>query len=149
MKRFDPDGRLVQSKDRADCAVHALSSVLQISYQAAYDFCAESGRKPNEGTYSDKLPPIINKHYGREVLIQIPNRREWQWKALSHFVDLYPVGRFYISVRGHAISMINGVVVDTTTQRRQPSAIVRQGWVVKDTWIGRVQDIMDMNIPEF
>ena len=74
MKRFDPEGKIVISNDRADCAVHALSAVLDISYGLAWDFCAESGRKPNDGTYSDRLPPIINKHYGREVLMPIPRR---------------------------------------------------------------------------
>jgi hypothetical protein len=154
MKRFAPEGRLMYTNDTADCALHALCAVFEVDYKTAWAWCEESGRNPNNGTYSYRLPAIVNRrHYGDrpgEGMVEIPDKYgNYIGLTLTAFVQRYPVGRFYVCLHGHAITMIDGEVIDTTTKRRSPGATIRNAWVRRDTWIGKLNDIVGQEIPDF
>lgn len=82
-------------------------------------------------------------------MIVVPNSEEWYRYSLSQFVGRYPVGRFYVNIHRHAFSVINGEVVDTTTQIRTPGSLVNGAWVLRASWMGNRQDVLNMEIPDF
>jgi hypothetical protein len=143
MRRYEQEGKIFQSQESNDCAIHAISATLGISYKDAYSIGELAGRVTGQGTYSHDLISAAKKLGFWFIPIQTYRIR------LSEFVALNPVGRFYLVIRGHAISLINGEVVDTTTKRRQPGAVVLYAWALSDSYNGGIQKILADSIPEF
>lgn len=149
MKRIDREGKLIQSWDGNSCAIHALMNCMGISFSESWHLAELSGRIPGEGTYSSKLIEVVNRSYNREVLMRVPERDIWYYQSLVNFIKEHPVGRFYLRLNGHAIALVNGEVLDTTTLWRQPNAKVRDAWVLKESWVGNSKKVYSTKVEEF
>ena len=133
MKRHLPDAPVFRSGyDRNDCAVHAASQVLNIPYDDAWKLAALSGREQFKGTWSSQFMEYLTTHTGYKM-VEIPCY-DLQIR-LAEFVEVYPVGRFYVCKRGHAFAVVNGTVIDTTTQFREPGCKIWQAWYLEGSFI--------------
>jgi len=150
MAKYLRDGKLIHSAEKNDCTVHALAETMQCSYLEAYNLCELSGRQPNRGHYSDKLIALVNKLHPN-TFQRIPGPiQNWYKITLNQFCQQYPIGRFFVCIRGHALTVQNGEIVDTTTKWRYPKSIVLQAWAVQSTFQGNLQDILNRtDYPKF
>lgn len=147
MKRFDGEAPILP-RERNDCTVHALMNSLRIDYDSAYRIAEFAGRRQFKGAYSPEVIRAANLKFPGSF-IEVPHSREWYYKSLSRFVDRHPVGRFYLSCNRHAIALIDGEVIDTTSQYRQPGVYIRGAWVIASSWIGSIDDVISKPVDEF
>jgi len=135
-----------KATDSNYCTVSALSATFGMSYDKAYDFASkEWSRKKGKGvatiTMLGSFPQAVGKDYTKKVLSQEVERvRATQdYKQpdgsiktrdmnLSTFTKKYPRGKYYILVKGHALAIINGEIVDHTDK---PKRRIRYAWKVK------------------
>ena len=110
-------------KENNDCTVKALALALNTSYAKAHAhlkrFC---GRPDRKGIVSrDVLPQSFKNTKHRVGPYTIRNK-----VTLKKFCELHPQGRYYVSVRGHAIAVVDGVVYDHSDRpRRQVTFAIR------------------------
>jgi hypothetical protein len=89
------------------CTVIALSTVCGIPYDEAYKIAAAAGRRPARGFYSKMLLQHAEKHEGFNF-----HEIKCNGKLLKDFINEYPTGKYFVTKRGHAFSVIDGVVKD-------------------------------------
>ena len=113
--------------ERNDCVVRAMASTFGLSYDVAHKFVAdEFGREPRKGTFGTavKLKSRIRDVMGTKYKIipvtdlLYPGSTRHQANGgkpvpitLSVFLERFPKGRFMVIVKGHAFSVIDGVVI--------------------------------------
>lgn len=132
-------------KDTNYCTVTALSATLGISFDTAYDFASKEwnrsrGRGVGTLTLLGSFPQAVGKDYSKMILDSVVTRvvAEQDYKQpdgsiktrdmnLSTFSKKYPKGKYYILVKGHALAVINGEIVDHTDK---PKRRVRFAWKV-------------------
>jgi len=132
--------------DRNYCTVSTLSATFEMSYDEAYSFASkEWGRKRGKGVATidmlESFPQAVGKDYAKKVLSQevVRVKAEHDYKqpdgstktrdmTLSTFSKKYPRGKYYILVKGHALAIINGEIVDHTDK---PKRRIRYAWKVK------------------
>lgn len=103
---------------RANCTVKAFASVTEITYTLAEGIAGEAGR-------------IGGRKFKSSLLIEEAKKQGFTFKKLrfagktiNKFVAQYPDGRFYARKKGHAFSVVDGVVNDKTAM----------GSIVLDVW---------------
>jgi len=124
-------------------------AVTGCSWDLAKHLAEMTGREKGKGTYSHLLIAEWNQQPGVAKLIPVPRAGEWYKETLNQFVAKFPCGVFYVVINRHALAAISGKIVDTTTQYRQPKAMIREVWVREDTWQGNSQQVVDRIGPEF
>jgi hypothetical protein len=112
--------------ERNDCVVRAVASTFGLEYNIAHRFVAEEfGRKPRKGTFNTaiKLSSLTNiKDIPYSVIpkanLTYPGSARHQKNGgkptnitLSMFIEKYPKGKYLVIKKGHAFSVIDGVVV--------------------------------------
>jgi hypothetical protein len=112
--------------ERNDCVVRAVASTFGLEYNIAHRFVAEEfGRKPRKGTFNTaiKLSSLNNiKGIPYSVIpkanLTYPGSARHQKNGgkptnitLSMFIEKYPKGKYLVIKKGHAFSVIDGVVV--------------------------------------
>lgn len=90
-------------REHNDCAVRAYSLFKDVPYQTAHALFAKHGRQSRRGT---RLM-VIEKVMGKMAT------RVQGSMTLSQLRKAFPVGRVYAIKRGHAFTMIDGVLHDS------------------------------------
>jgi hypothetical protein len=109
-----------------DCVVRAIASTFGLKYDQAHNFVSnEFKRQPRKGTFGtaiklsnrDNILGIKYKILPKQDL-KYPGSARHQMNlgkpteiTLSMFIEKYPKGKYLIIKRGHAFSVVNGVVV--------------------------------------
>lgn len=112
--------------ERNDCVVRAIASTFGLKYDVAHKFVAnEFGREPRKGTYGT-IPKLSNRSniLGTKYNIipkenlTYPGSARHQMNGgkpteitLSMFIEKYPTGKYFVIKKGHAFSIIDGVVI--------------------------------------
>lgn len=94
--------------ERNDCTVRAAVVRFTTSYARAYQLLAGVGRKPNRGIPCSRILGLLEK-MGLAPVVPYPTARP----TLAQFVKEHPVGRYYVVIRGHALGVKDGAVIDT------------------------------------
>jgi len=128
------------------CTVTALSASFDISADEAYEYAAKSwGRRRGKGvatlTMINKTFPLAEgitqskEALGKEV-VRVKTEQDYKQPDssiktrdmnLSTFCKKYPRGKFYILVKGHALAIIDGEIVDHTDK---PKRRVYYAWKI-------------------
>jgi hypothetical protein len=98
----DQDGFEYETRD---CAVRAIAIAASIPYAHAHALLKAEGRKDRHGTkllMSEKA--LIKTNAMVEGLHFIG--------TLSQLIQIYPRGRYYVTVRHHALALVDGVIHD-------------------------------------
>lgn len=96
-------------KEHNDCTVKAFAITFNTSYEKAHGHLKKyCGRQNRKGIVS------------REVIV--PSLKKTKYKVgpysranritLKNFIEKHSEGRFYVCVRGHALSVVDGVIYD-------------------------------------
>lgn len=119
--------------NRNDCAITSLSVFEDMSYNNAFEIF-KSGYKRSRGTQNFKIYDYMCPKY--DCLVFHKNSHFWlntrynklvndnaskfrltkfdKGITLKSFCKKYNVGKYYVIVRGHALVIDNGVVIDTS-----------------------------------
>ncbi len=101
-------------QERNDCAVRALALFKQIDYKEAHAAFAGKGRRQGRPTPITMIRSILGKPtYASITLRQLANQ--------------FPKGRVYAIKRGHAFTLIDGVLHDTW--KVGPKSRVNEYWL--------------------
>lgn len=115
------------SSDRNNCTVKALSATFQVPYDTAFNFAQEKwSRKPEKGIPLSKFREVLPMglevgHILGKWVVKVDSTRGYRqtggWirerkLTVASFKDQYSSGSYYVIVRGHALSIIDGQVVD-------------------------------------
>lgn len=112
------EATLMERRERADCVVSALAHATGIPYEVAYEIAEDSGRKAGGRAYTDKVVAAAKRHGIALRKVRMGT------KTLRKFMRLHPAGRYLVRVRGHALSVVNGIAGDKTPL----GSIVRDAW---------------------
>jgi hypothetical protein len=92
--------------DTNDCAVRALAIVSDLEYTAARTLIeSECDRPRGKGTPSRALVTLLNRIAGR-----VPDSAAAG--TLARFCRTHARGVFYVLVRGHALAIVDGRIID-------------------------------------
>jgi len=110
-------------KDTKDCAVRALANVSAFSYPEAHKLMADAGRKRNKGTPWATLHSVYMAtgakeatYYGNNTAIMACRFNAKHYNnslTLKSFINQHTSGKYIVVVRGHALAVCDGAVIDT------------------------------------
>ena len=111
--------------DRNNCALNAMSIVLNKPYYEVYKLFKDFGRVTGKGSSVRVITTVLNvfKHGSPEKAInnfQMPTKIKM---TLSRFAKQYPKGKYYVIKSNHALALIDGVWYDN--QIPNPRAYVK------------------------
>ena len=131
---YDDDRYLML--ERNDCTVVSLAAAFKMSYKAAHEMASKYGRRNRQGM----LPVLFEYMYENlerkgkvreltyeEITTYYPSTGMIRKNKLSTFIKNNPIGTFVLMVRGHAITIEDGVVLQGFTP---PNQYVKVGWKV-------------------
>ena len=109
-------------KQKNDCTVRAVATVLGLSYDEVYDQMAHAGRQCNRRFHLlDWLESRNHDEPGHFVCktrrISFPAIKGKERMNLAEFCKQYPHGRYICRVAKHVFAVIDGVVYDTFENR--------------------------------
>jgi hypothetical protein len=129
--------------DNNHCTVSALSASFDISFDQAYDYAHVLwNRKRGKGVRTlTMLKTFPNTEGGSQAVLgkgmtKIKAKHDYKQPDgsiktrsmnLSTFTKKHPRGRYYILVKGHALSVIDGEIVDHTDK---PKRRIMHAWKV-------------------
>jgi len=131
-----------------DCVVRAIASAFETHYDDAHQFVkVKFGREDRKGTkfFIGGMRGMVEKgvlingksfsnlgdsngsmKYDVKVKGEIVKRN----MTTSTFIKKYPVGNYVVVVRGHAFSIINGIVVGNTGDAKMKKRVILRAWKV-------------------
>ena len=97
--------------EKNDCVVRAISHALEIDYSEAHLMCETKGRKPKHGCWPTVM---LGLHAGKKAITikgrLITKHYRKRAQTIPTFIKKNPIGRFICSKRGHAFTVIDGIV---------------------------------------
>jgi len=115
--------------DRNNCALNAMSIVLNKPYYDVYRTFKDHGRVTGKGSSIRMITTALNilKQGSPEKAInnwQMPTKLKL---SLAKFAKMYPTGKYYVIKSNHALALIDGVWYDN--QEPNPRSYVK--WFFK------------------
>ena len=130
------DDRYLLGESGNDCTVVSLAAAFKMSYTAAHKMAGKYGRKTGRGmltAYFKNMYKDLEKKgrvralTGEEITTYYPSTGKVRKNKLSTFITNNPIGTFILLVRGHAITIEDGVILQGFTPTNQ---YVKMGWKV-------------------
>ena len=131
---YDEDRYLMG--ERRDCTVVSLAGALSLSYTAAHKMASKYGRKKGKGMLTYQVENMykalekegrVRKLDKSEITTYYPSTRKTRANKLSTFIKNNPKGTFMLLVRGHAITVKDGIVLQSFLP---PNQHIKMGWKV-------------------
>jgi len=115
----------ITETDRNNCALNAMSIVLNKPYYEVYQTFKDFGRRGGKGASVRMITTALNvlKYNHKEEAInnfQMPTKVKL---SLAKFAKMYPTGKYYVIKSRHALALIDGVWYDN--QVPNPRAYVK------------------------
>lgn len=110
--------------EKSDCVVRSIASAFDIEYDEAHKICeVEFKRQRGKGTFavSHTFGRLKKEGFriGGKPFTAVSNSVIERIKTVGEFLELYPIGRYILLVRGHAFSVVDGVVVGNIEDSRK------------------------------
>jgi len=123
--------------DSNNCTVLALSAAAEIPYDEAYNI-AESlwYRSRKKGVKTRTLENYFNPcsskmNTKKTYYIKSKNKAVVCNMSVGTFAKEYPKGNYYILVRGHALAINDGKILDHKNFLSKPKRLVKHAWKIK------------------
>ena len=131
-----------------DCVVRAFATAFDLDYDEAHQKVKEIFyRKPRKGTMGfhhgmnmmDKNKTTINKktvtkitheHNTMLYFVTVKGVRTLRNTTTSYFLKKYPVGTYIVTVRRHAFTIKDGVVIGNHEDGRQMRKVIDGVWKI-------------------
>lgn len=109
--------------ERRDCTVIALAAVTGLPYPRCHAALKDAGRKDRKGIPFVRVAQRVARHVGHSFAICTRSG------TLRRFVRENPQGAFYVTIRGHAFAVLDGVIHDNCKPRL--GSIIKRAWRVE------------------
>ena len=102
-----------------DCTVRALANTVGYEYGEAHAYMKQHGRKDRRGMRTmdirRALKALPTENYETKELDSWKKEHSWSnpWMTIKQFIKANSIGTFYICVKGHALAIVDGKVVDS------------------------------------
>ncbi len=107
-----------KAKETKDCTVKAWVNVFDCSYDKARNYLRQFGRFPRKGMKISQIEQALKSC--KKAKVKIGPYSNENKISLTKFCQKHPVGRYYVIVRGHALCVKDGMVIDhSRSPRRQ------------------------------
>lgn len=114
---------------RYDCSVKALAVVKNIPYSQAVVYAKDNfNRLDNKGsqlvniksafTLDSQFVALDNKEV--QTQYKVNGQEVIRRMTVGTFAKTYTSGKFYVVVRGHALAIVDGVIIDNNEGLRRP-----------------------------
>lgn len=133
---------IIAKKETNDCTVYAFAAAFDLDYDTAHkEVAARFGRVDKRGAKMFKVLEglQVGDWVNNRVITQVISWPKSNYKCygeivpravrLSSFTVKYAKGTYLILVRGHALTVRDGIVIDST--RPRPSSIVQYAFKVE------------------
>lgn len=115
-------------KDTRDCAVRALANVSALTYPECRDMMADEGRASGRGTAWNTLHRVYVKagakrvcYYGKMATeknkLTFNVNISAKGVSLKTLTTILPKGRHIVLVKGHALALCDGKIIDTFSSK--------------------------------
>jgi len=117
---------VIAKSEKNDCVVRAVASTFNLKYDMAHKFIAdEFGRQPRKGTFGTAIK-LSNRDNILGVKYKIIPKQDLKYPGsdihqkkgkepvnipLRLFLERFPKGKYLVIKKGHAFSIIDGVVI--------------------------------------
>ena len=125
-------GAVRPAYDKADCSVRALAVATGCTYQQASAIYSAAGRMLKKGT---NVETSVRVH---EQWLKMRRITDYDGWMLAAFIAANPKGRFVLHKRGHAFSVIDGVLHDWEDTTK-PRTEIRRVWEVTEETLARIE----------
>lgn len=142
--------------EKNDCVVRAFASACNVPYRTAHTFCKESfNRVDKRGTNNMNLfAQMLNWETtgfnigGKKLSIRVLSKKEtknrykvkgeviWRKKTLKSFIASHRQGSYIVMVANHALSVVDGEVLDWGSNAFLPTRKVQAVYEVINNRIG-------------
>jgi len=141
------DSKIAQSESN-DCAVRAIASSFEMHYDEAHKFVAKKWFRGNrEGTRNfiggmcgmvskgvlingKSFSNLGDQHGHMKYDVKVKGQIVKRNMTTGTFIKKFPKGRYLVVVRGHAFSIIDGVVVGNTEDSKMKKRVILYSWEV-------------------
>jgi hypothetical protein len=139
------DNSSIAKSETNDCVVRAIASAFDLEYDRAHKFVADTfGRKPRQGTFGfgagmakiaeeririgRKCIKPVGKKMESSIFhslwydVKVKGQKVTRQMTVGTFISKYPIGTFIITVKAHAFTIKDGVVIgnhDDAVQKRK------------------------------
>lgn len=113
MKFNNSDAGRIQAgfvNENKDCAVRAAVVRFCTTYQRAHELLESVGRRNGRGVTLGQIKKLFE-------IMGLEYQKPIYRPTLKQFIDQHPTGRHFVCVRGHAIGINNGIIVDNAKPR--------------------------------
>jgi hypothetical protein len=147
------DNSVIAKSEDNDCVVRAIASAFDIEYDKSHKFVGDTfGRRPKEGTRGfvstmnriskERIrigrkcckmmgkPMKYSTYYTLNYDVKVKGEVVSRKMTVGTFIKKYPVGTYVLTVRQHAFTIKNGVVIGNLSDSRQKRKIVEYAWKV-------------------
>lgn len=140
------ESKLAES-ERNDCVVRAFASAFGVTYDFAHKKVAELFKRKNgQGTYSfgyimnmmssndvkvnrKKITPIredVNLTYW----VEVKGKKTLRNMTTAKFLEKYAKGTYIVTIKGHAFTIKDGVVIGNTEDATQRKKVIYGAWKI-------------------
>ena len=140
------ESKLAESETN-DCVVRAFASAFGITYDFAHKKVAELFKRKNgQGTYAfgyimgmmssnnvkvnrKKITPI-KEDIGLSYWVEVKGKSTLRNMTTAKFLEKYPKGTYIVTIRGHAFTIKDGVVIGNAEDATQRKKVIYNAWKI-------------------
>ena len=140
------DSKIAQSESN-DCVVRGIASSFEMHYDEAHKFVAKNWFRGNQGTRnfvggmrsmvrrgvlinSKSFSNLGDQNGHMKYDVKVKGEIVKRSMTTGTFIKKFPKGRYLVVVRGHAFSIIDGVVVGNTEDSKMKKRVILYSWEV-------------------
>ena len=140
---------IIAKSENNDCVVRAIATATDMDYDSAHKFTKEIFKRKNKkGTYgfvstinllsrenkqiNGKSVKTITEEYNTMLYyVTVKGRKVLRRTTTGSFIKRYPVGTYIVTVRGHAFTIKDGVVIGNLADGKQMKKHIYGAWKIK------------------
>lgn len=136
----------IAKSENNDCVVRAIATACDMDYDSAHKFTRETFKRKNKkGVYdfgstmnrlysgdkqiNGKSVGIITEEYNTMLYyVTVKGRKTLRRTTTGSFIKKYPVGTYIVTVRGHAFTIKDGVVIGNPSDGKKMKKHINGAW---------------------
>lgn len=134
--------------ESSDCVVRAIASASEMDYDSAHQFVKEKFKRQNgKGTFgfhygmnmfsknnetiNGKKVGIITEEYNTMLYyVTVKGVKTLRKTTTGSFIKRYPKGTYVVTVRGHAFTIKDGVVIGNIDDGKKMKKVIQGVWKI-------------------
>jgi hypothetical protein len=134
--------------ESSDCVVRAIASAAEMDYDTSHQFVKEKFKRKNgKGTFgfgvtmnlmskngekiNGKSVEIISEQYNTMLYyVTVKGVKTLRKTTTGSFIKRYPKGTYVVTVRGHAFTIKDGVVIGNVDDGKKMKKVIQGVWKI-------------------